>query len=129
MENTRRDNIHQSDLFLDYIIRKKAHQDLQKFGEGFNPTSFRIGIAGPPGAGKSTFINSFGTYLCQKQQKKVAVLAIDPSSDKSKGSLLGDKTRMKDLCLEENAFIRPSPSGGILGNFFYFLKVEWRKVQ
>jgi LAO/AO transport system kinase len=76
--------------------------------------SIRIGITGSPGAGKSTFIESFGTYLC-KQGLKVAVLAIDPSSIITKGSILGDKTRMEKLSREPNAFIRPSPSGGALG--------------
>lgn len=76
--------------------------------------SMRIGITGVPGAGKSTFIERFGTELC-KMGKKVAVLAIDPSSTLSQGSILGDKTRMEQLSREENAFIRPSPSGGNLG--------------
>ncbi|TAL68016.1 MAG: methylmalonyl Co-A mutase-associated GTPase MeaB [Bacteroidetes bacterium] len=76
--------------------------------------SIRIGITGAPGVGKSTFIESFGTYLCNKGHK-VAVLAIDPSSSRSRGSILGDKTRMEKLSREPNAFIRPSPSGGTLG--------------
>src|SRR5690606_38779199 len=74
----------------------------------------RIGITGVPGVGKSTFIETFGTYLTQ-QGKQVAVLAVDPSSTLSKGSILGDKTRMEDLVKNENAFIRPSPSGTSLG--------------
>lgn len=76
--------------------------------------SFRIGITGVPGAGKSTFIDTFGTMLA-KEQHKVAVLAIDPSSTVSGGSILGDKTRMQQLSVHENAFIRPSPSSGNLG--------------
>lgn len=76
--------------------------------------SVRIGITGPPGAGKSTFIESLGVYLC-KNGLKVAVLAVDPSSTISKGSILGDKTRMELLSRDKNAFIRPSPSGGTLG--------------
>lgn len=76
--------------------------------------SIRIGITGVPGAGKSTTIDSFGTYLVN-QNHKVAVLAIDPSSERSKGSILGDKTRMEKLCMQKNAFIRPSPSAGSLG--------------
>lgn len=76
--------------------------------------SFRVGITGVPGAGKSTFIEALGTMLC-KMQKKVAVLAVDPSSTVSGGSILGDKTRMENLSREKNAFIRPSPSGGTLG--------------
>lgn len=80
----------------------------------FTGKSIRIGITGTPGAGKSTFIENFGRLAISKG-KKVAVLAIDPSSSLSKGSILGDKTRMEELAKEENAFIRPSPSSGFLG--------------
>ncbi|HKD21287.1 MAG TPA: methylmalonyl Co-A mutase-associated GTPase MeaB [Rhizomicrobium sp.] len=76
--------------------------------------SIRIGISGAPGAGKSTFIEAFGTYLTG-QGKRVAVLAVDPSSQRSGGSILGDKTRMEKLARDPNAFIRPSPSGTTLG--------------
>lgn len=76
--------------------------------------SVRIGITGVPGVGKSTFIESFGKYLT-KHGHKVAVLAIDPSSERTKGSILGDKTRMESLSTDKNAFIRPSPSAGSLG--------------
>jgi len=76
--------------------------------------STRLGITGVPGAGKSTFIESFGTMLTQKGLR-VAVLAIDPSSSRSGGSILGDKTRMEKLAVNDNAFIRPSPSSGTLG--------------
>jgi LAO/AO transport system kinase len=76
--------------------------------------SLRIGITGIPGVGKSTFIEAFGNYLI-KMGKKIAVLAVDPSSSKTKGSILGDKTRMSKLANEKNAFIRPSPSAGTLG--------------
>lgn len=76
--------------------------------------SIRIGITGVPGAGKSTFIESFGTMLTQKGHR-VAVLAVDPSSTRSGGSILGDKTRMEKLAVNDMAFIRPSPSGGTLG--------------
>tara|TARA_Y100000782_G_C10176222_1_gene261967 strand:+ start:2067 stop:2420 length:354 start_codon:yes stop_codon:yes gene_type:complete len=71
--------------------------------------SIRIGISGIPGVGKSTFIEAFGQYLIQ-HGKKVAVLAVDPSSPLRGGSILGDKTRMEMLSREDNAFIRPSPS-------------------
>ncbi|MFV0200900.1 methylmalonyl Co-A mutase-associated GTPase MeaB [Empedobacter falsenii] len=77
-------------------------------------TSKRIAITGIPGVGKSTFIESLGKYIVQ-QGEKVAILAIDPSSSLSKGSILGDKTRMEDLSREENAYIRPSASNGSLG--------------
>ena len=76
--------------------------------------SLRIGISGPPGVGKSTFIETLGIFLTNKNYK-VAVLAIDPSSKRSGGSILGDKTRMHELSNKKNAFIRPSPSGGELG--------------
>lgn len=76
--------------------------------------AIRIGITGVPGVGKSTFIEAFGEYLTQRG-KKLAVLAIDPSSAKSRGSILGDKTRMEKLSQNEKAFIRPSPSAGSLG--------------
>src|SRR5262245_52981451 len=74
----------------------------------------RIGITGVPGAGKSTFIEAFGLFLIA-QGKRVAVLAVDPSSARSGGSILGDKTRMARLSVAPEAFIRPSPSGGSLG--------------
>ncbi|MBT5698635.1 MAG: methylmalonyl Co-A mutase-associated GTPase MeaB [Flavobacteriales bacterium] len=76
--------------------------------------SIRIGITGIPGVGKSTFIETFGKILTEKG-KKVAVLAIDPTSEKTHGSILGDKSRMNKLAVDENAFIRPSPSSGTLG--------------
>ena len=76
--------------------------------------SIRIGVTGVPGVGKSTFIESFGKLLTS-QGKKVAVLAIDPTSERTHGSILGDKSRMHELAADENAFIRPSPSGGTLG--------------
>jgi LAO/AO transport system kinase len=80
----------------------------------YSGNSIRIGITGVPGVGKSTFIESFGLYLIEKNYK-VAVLAIDPSSKKTGGSILGDKTRMEELSKNNAAFIRPSPSGDNLG--------------
>jgi LAO/AO transport system kinase len=80
----------------------------------YSGNSIRIGITGIPGVGKSTFIESFGLYLTE-HGRKLAVLAIDPSSQKTKGSILGDKTRMEKLSIHPNAFIRPSPSAGTLG--------------
>lgn len=76
--------------------------------------AFRIGITGVPGVGKSTFIESFGLHLVE-QGHKVAVLAVDPSSTRTGGSILGDKTRMATLATEPNAYIRPSPTSGTLG--------------
>ena len=76
--------------------------------------ALRLGITGVPGAGKSTFIEALGMELC-RQNKRIAVLAIDPSSQRSKGSILGDKTRMEELSQQRNAYIRPSASAGTLG--------------
>ncbi len=80
----------------------------------YSGNSIRIGITGVPGVGKSTFIEALGTYITG-QGGKLAVLAVDPSSERSKGSILGDKTRMENLSVEKNAYIRPSPSAGSLG--------------
>jgi LAO/AO transport system kinase len=80
----------------------------------FTGQSVRIGITGVPGVGKSTFIESFGKYMTDLQ-KKVAVLAIDPTSQRSKGSIMGDKTRMEELAHNPLVFIRPSPAGNSLG--------------
>lgn len=93
--------------------RKMAQEILQVLLP-YTGKSIRIGITGVPGAGKSTFIEALGMNLCQRSHK-VAVLAVDPSSSITKGSILGDKTRMEKLTKEQNAFIRPSPSGGTLG--------------
>ena len=76
--------------------------------------AIRLGISGVPGAGKSTFIEALGVWLIDHGYK-LAVLAVDPSSSVSGGSILGDKTRMEKLCQREGAFIRPSPSAGSLG--------------
>lgn len=80
----------------------------------YSGKSLRVGITGVPGVGKSTFIEALGKYLTGKGHK-VAVLAVDPSSEISKGSILGDKTRMEKLATDSNAFVRPSPSAGSLG--------------
>ncbi len=80
----------------------------------YSGNSIRIGITGVPGAGKSTFIDALGMDIVGSG-KRLAVLAIDPSSEKTKGSILGDKTRMEQLSVHRNAFIRPSPSAGSLG--------------
>lgn len=91
----------------------KAQELLQKLLP-HSGKALRIGITGVPGAGKSTFIEAFGSYLCHLGMK-VAVLAVDPSSSLSGGSILGDKTRMEELARNPKAFIRPSPSSGKLG--------------
>ena len=97
-----------------YEDKEKAFALLSKCANQEN-TSIRIGVTGVPGVGKSTFIEAFGKYLIEEHGKKVAVLAIDPSSQRSRGSILGDKTRMNELAVMENAFIRPSASGSNLG--------------
>ena len=93
--------------------QQKANEILERCLPHANK-SIRIGITGVPGVGKSTFIESYGKFLTN-QDKKVAVLAIDPTSSVNKGSILGDKTRMEELVTDKNAFIRPSPSGTSLG--------------
>ena len=101
LESTRLDHRHRADDVLNSLLPKTGK-------------SFRLGISGVPGVGKSTLIESLGLYLIDKGHR-VAVLAIDPSSSVSGGSILGDKTRMERLSVLENAFIRPSPSSCTLG--------------
>jgi LAO/AO transport system kinase len=100
---------------------ESTHPDHQKLAQELmtnllpkTGTSKRLGISGTPGVGKSTFIEAFGKHLTS-QGKKVAVLAVDPTSQVSGGSILGDKTRMNELAIDPLAFIRPSPSGETLG--------------
>ena len=81
----------------------------------YSGASIRVGISGVPGAGKSTSIDVFGLHVLEQHGGKLAVLAIDPSSERSKGSILGDKTRMERLAVHPKSFIRPSPSAGSLG--------------
>lgn len=89
-------------------------QEMLKELMPYTGKSIRIGISGVPGVGKSTFIEALGVYILEKSHK-LAVLAIDPSSSITGGSILGDKTRMEQLCRDVRSFIRPSPSGGTLG--------------
>ncbi|MBB3039846.1 methylmalonyl Co-A mutase-associated GTPase MeaB [Hoyosella altamirensis] len=93
--------------------RDAAQQILLKLLPGAG-SAYRVGITGVPGVGKSTFIDALGMYLLE-QGHKVAVLAVDPSSTRTGGSILGDKTRMARLSLERDAYIRPSPTAGTLG--------------
>lgn len=93
--------------------KKLAQEVLEKILP-FAGKSVRIGITGVPGVGKSTFIEAFGKHITT-QNKKIAVLAIDPTSQRTSGSIMGDKTRMEELAHESNAYIRPSPSGNSLG--------------
>ncbi len=101
IESTRSDHQQRAQLVLNALLPSTGR-------------AIRVGISGVPGAGKSTFIEALGVWLID-QGKKLAVLAVDPSSSVSGGSILGDKTRMELLCQREEAFIRPSPSAGSLG--------------
>ncbi|MHA6513136.1 methylmalonyl Co-A mutase-associated GTPase MeaB [Tessaracoccus sp. Z1128] len=94
--------------------RDQAHRLLQRIAP-LTGNAFRVGISGVPGAGKSTFVDAMGVKLIDERHHKVAVLAVDPSSSRTGGSILGDRTRMAELAAREDAFIRPSPSGGHLG--------------
>ncbi|XP_064191364.1 methylmalonic aciduria type A protein, mitochondrial isoform X2 [Anguilla rostrata] len=96
------------------LQRVLAHRRQQEQLNGGNPLAFRIGLSGPPGAGKSSFIEVFGKMLTGSGHK-VSVLAVDPSSCTTGGSLMGDKTRMTELSRDMQAFIRPSPTSGTLG--------------
>ena len=96
------------------ISDRKSANEVLRHCFNLKKRAKRIAISGPPGVGKSTFIDSLGSNLI-KQNLRLAVLAIDPSSSKSGGSILGDKTRMDSLTKSENAYIRPSPSSGTLG--------------
>ena len=101
VESTKHEHQEQAQQIINAIIKHSGN-------------SFRLGITGVPGVGKSTFIESFGLEVINRGHK-LAVLAIDPSSQLSKGSILGDKTRMEQLSVHPKAFIRPSPSSGSLG--------------
>ena len=101
MESTRREHRERADAMLTALLPHTGR-------------AFRLGISGVPGVGKSTFIEALGLYLIA-QGHRVAVLAVDPSSTVSGGSILGDKTRMERLSVHPNAYIRPSPSSGTLG--------------
>lgn len=94
--------------------QQKAQEVIEKCLP-YSGKSVRVGISGVPGAGKSTSIDEFGIHVLDRTGGKLAVLAIDPSSERSKGSILGDKTRMEKLSQREDAFIRPSPTAGSLG--------------
>lgn len=101
LESTRADHRLRADALLDALLPSSGH-------------ALRLGISGVPGVGKSTFIEALGLYLLERGHR-VAVLAVDPSSSVSGGSILGDKTRMEQLAAQERAFIRPSPAAGNLG--------------
>lgn len=104
-ESTREEDQKNARMMIDHLLP-------------YTGKSLRIGITGVPGVGKSTFIEAFGMHLLE-QGRKVAVLAIDPTSTISRGSILGDKTRMERLSVQPNAFIRPSAAAGSLGGVTY----------
>src|SRR5262245_21655662 len=101
VESTRADHEQKAQRLLETLLPKTG-------------AATRLGVSGVPGVGKSTFIDAFGTMLVERG-RRVAVLAVDPSSSISGGSILADKTRMPRLSVQASAFIRPSPSGGSLG--------------
>ena len=101
VESSRDEDIRQSHELISQLIKSPGH-------------AIRVGFSGPPGVGKSTFIESFGTFLVNKNFK-LGVLAIDPSSNFTGGSILGDKTRMSEISKNDNTFIRSTPSRGSLG--------------
>jgi len=101
LESTRTDRASLGEEILEAVVSETGN-------------AIRVGITGPPGVGKSTFIEALGLHLIERGHR-VAVLAVDPSSPVTGGSILGDKTRMEQLSQNEHAFIRPSPSGGALG--------------
>ena len=99
--------------------------------EGLRPATggaFRVGVSGPPGAGKSTFIEALGLHLVEAGRRP-AVLAVDPTSAVSGGSVLGDKTRMERLARAEAAFVRPSPSAGAQGGVAARTLRSWRYAR
>src|SRR5229473_7781574 len=102
IESTRGDHRERADALLDACLPHTGK-------------SVRLGITGVPGVGKSTFIEALGMHIIRERDERIAVLAIDPSSPLSGGSILGDKTRMPQLGTNDSAFIRPSPSGGSPG--------------
>ena len=100
---------------VDRLSADKIMKELLNKTPQMRHRATRIGVCGAPGSGKSSLIEKLGLEIVKEQKKKLAVLAIDPSSQRTGGSILGDKTRMDLLTQESNAFVRPSPTRGILG--------------
>lgn len=111
MESTHARKKELAQVLLQRVLVYQREQEQLNQGK---PLTFRVGLSGPPGAGKSTFIDYFGKMLTERGHR-LSVLAVDPSSCTSGGSLLGDKTRMIELSRDMNAYIRPSPTSGTLG--------------
>eukprot|EP00968_Pinguiococcus_pyrenoidosus_P004084 scaffold268_cov236-Pinguiococcus_pyrenoidosus.AAC.27 len=117
VESKRLDHRRQGELLVDSVMQRRRKALQESMGGASTRRmrhSLRVGIAGPPGAGKSTFIEAFGEHLT-KQGLRLAVIPYDPSSTRTGGSILGDKTRMFELSRNPKAFIRPCPSRGMLG--------------
>ncbi|KAI8607118.1 ArgK protein, partial [Chytriomyces sp. MP71] len=114
VESTRHDHRKQAQTLLSSILASTSSQQRTVSLSKPCKDSFRIGLSGSPGVGKSSFIETFGMFLIEKGHR-VAVLAVDPSSARTGGSILGDKTRMTELSRHDNAYVRPSPSRGTLG--------------
>ena len=112
IESTRSDHRTQANELLDLLIQRSSATEIQS--EHRRSNTMRIGITGAPGVGKSTLIGALGLHLV-RAGLSVAVLSVDPSSSRTGGSILGDKTRMGDLIRSDRVFVRPTPSGGMLG--------------
>ncbi|CAG8723741.1 10548_t:CDS:2, partial [Ambispora leptoticha] len=136
VESSRSDHKKQAQQLLSLLLDKKVHKDFPStglykkwgadlgiFGDLKKKITYRIGLSGPPGVGKSTFIETFGMHVLS-QGHRVAVLAVDPSSTRTGGSIMGDKTRMPQLSHQENAYVRPSPSRGTLAAGYDVTLVE-----
>lgn len=106
IESSREEDRNDADNLMKELFAQTPHRQNK---------AIRIGICGSPGAGKSSLIEKLGLYIAEELKIKLAVLTIDPSSQRSGGSILGDKTRMDKLSFVENAFVRPSPTRGMLG--------------
>lgn len=106
IESSRESHKEEADLIMKELLKGSEH---------FKSNAIRIGICGAPGAGKSSLIEKLGIKIVEEHDKRLAVLAIDPSSERSGGSILGDKTRMNNLSFLEKAYVRPSPTRGFLG--------------
>lgn len=106
IESTRKEHRADADAIMKEVLKRTPNRVNQ---------SVRIGICGAPGAGKSSLIEKLGVHIAQDCGKRLAVLAVDPSSARTGGSILGDKTRMDRLSSLDNAYVRPSPTRGVLG--------------